>query len=193
MPPRQSYRGPAWCRCLCHGPVLLHTASGNRPVRGNKLWQANGDRFRLGQHRKIPLSLQASFFYTNTQTARVEIVLDFPWDHLKHEWIGSDLHATIGVLGVAYKRDRTVSTRFSDFACCGSGIRWFDMWVGRSLHDPGYLPSHYETQIDLPAGAEYGLRVLLSDGSKFGRAVAPLRTSSRSCCPMILRRLVNAS
>jgi hypothetical protein len=52
---------------------------------------------------KIPLSLQASFFYTSTQTARVEIALDFPYGYLKHEWTGPDMHATIGILGMAYK------------------------------------------------------------------------------------------
>ena len=35
------------------------------------------------------------------------------------------------------------------------------------------IPTRYETQIDLPPG-EYTLKLVLSDGSKFGRAEAPL-------------------
>jgi hypothetical protein len=80
------------------------------------------------------------------------------------------LQASIGVLGVAYKKDHTIATRFSDFACCASGTRW----TANPLTAAGNLPSHYETQIDLPAGAEYDLRVVLSDGVNFGRVAIPL-------------------
>jgi hypothetical protein len=34
------------------------------------------------------------------------------------------------------------------------------------------LPSHFEAQIDLPTGAEYELRLVLSDGKKFGRVAS---------------------
>jgi len=140
---------------------------------------------------KIPLSLEAGFFYTGAQKARVEIVLEFPWDHLNHDWIGPDLHATIGVLGVVYQKDRTVAARFTDLACCLSERPTFIRSAGNPLvlypHGdvPNYehfdsedLPSRYETQIDLPAGGEYELRVVLSDGAKFGRAVTPLSIDS---------------
>ncbi len=39
--------------------------------------------------------------------------------------------------------------------------------------DPFWLPSNYETQVDLPAG-NYTLEVALNDGWKFGRAEMPL-------------------
>jgi hypothetical protein len=73
-------------------------------------------------------------------------------------------------LGAVYKKDRTIAARFSDFACCASGTRW----MVNPQTEAGILPSHYETQIDLPAGAEYELRVVLSDGESFGRVVIPL-------------------
>ena len=119
---------------------------------------------------RIPLSVQAGFFYANSQTARVDIALGFPWGELKHGFFRGDLQASIGVLGVAYNRDHTIATRFSDFGCCASGTRW----MANPLDEDGNLPSHYETQIDLPAGAEYELRVVLSDGESFGRVVVPV-------------------
>jgi hypothetical protein len=118
----------------------------------------------------IPLSVRAGVFYTNTQMALVDIVLGFPWDQLRHGFYRRDLQASIGVVGVAYRKDRTIAGRFSDFACCASGTRW----MASPLNAAANLPSHYETQIDLPAGAEYELRVVLSDGENFGRVVIPI-------------------
>jgi hypothetical protein len=43
---------------------------------------------------------------------------------------------------------------------------------------PVILPSRYETQINLAAGEEYDLQVVLSDGKKFGRAVTRLNIES---------------
>jgi hypothetical protein len=126
----------------------------------------------LDSHKRswIPLSVQASFFYTSNQMARVDIVLGFPWSQLNYGFYRGALQASIGVLGAAYNKDRTIATRFSDFACCASGTRW----EASPRNAAGNLPSHYETQIDLPAGAEYELRVVLSDGTNFSRAEIPL-------------------
>jgi len=152
---------------------------------------------------KISLSLQAGFFLADDGKARAEIALEFPWEALHRQW-GSDwiLHASIGVLGVLYKTDGSLATRFSDFACCsgassvyaqGYGGRFIDPnsftnpndpnsptnWGNQlalkllSLHDIENIPTHYETQVELPPGA-YRFRVVLSDGEKFGRAEAPL-------------------
>jgi hypothetical protein len=140
------------------------------PLRGTKFGlQMERD---LDSHKKawIPLSAQAGFFYTNSQMARVDIALGFPWGELKHGFSRGDLQANIGVLGVAYNKDHTIATRFSDFGCCASGTRW----IASRIAEAGNLPSHYETQIDLPAGAEYELQVVLSDGESFGRVVIPL-------------------
>ncbi len=142
----------------------------------------------LDSHKRawIPLSVRAGFFYTNSQTARVDIVLGFPWSLLKHGFFRTDLQANIGVLGVAYKKDHTVATRFSDFACCASGTRWMANLVTAA----GNLPSHYEAQIDLPAGAEYELRVVLSDGESFGRVVIPIAIGSYNVEQMAISSVV---
>ncbi len=140
------------------------------PLHGTKFGLQMERDLDSHKRSRIPLSVQAGIFYTTSQMARVDIVLGFPWDRLQHGFMGTDLQASIGVLGVAYKQDRTIATRFSDFACCASGTRW----MANPLAEAGNLPSRYETQIDLPAGADYELRVVLSDGESFGRVVIPL-------------------
>jgi len=140
------------------------------PLRGTKFGLQMERDLDSRKREWIPLSAHAGFVYTNSQTARVDIVLGFPWDKLNHGFFRGDLQASIGVLGVAYNEDRTIASRFSDFACCASGTRW----TASPVNEAGNLPSHYETQIDLPAGAEYELRVVLSNGETFGRVVIPL-------------------
>jgi len=164
--------------------------------------QMEGD-LGSGEDAKIPLSLQAGFFCTDVGKARAEIALQFPWDALQRQW-GTDwtLHASIGVLGMVYKMDGSVATRFSDFACCSGTSSVYARGLGGVFVDPndpygphglygpngrGYqlelrylslrdienIPTRYETQIELPPGA-YDFRAVLSDGEKFGRAEAPL-------------------
>jgi hypothetical protein len=132
---------------------------------------------------KIPLSLQANVFYTGAQKAQVDVVLEFPPDHLKHEWIRLDFRAMIGVVGVIHRRNESLVARFSDIGCCVPG----DLSQVVVAYDPDaysypseydnrdelvriILPSRYETQIEVPAGEEYDLQVVLSDGKTFGRA-----------------------
>lgn len=160
------------------------------PLDGTRFGKQMETDLDSDKRGKIPLSLQASFFYTDAQKARVDIVLGFPWDRLKREWIYSDLHAMIGVLGRLYGRHGSLAARFSDFGCCSSESQashmifanpdlysYPDPYDFRSRLDPVFLPSRYETQIDLPAG-QYDLQVVLSDGKKFGRALTRLSIDS---------------
>jgi hypothetical protein len=155
------------------------------PLNGTKFGQQLQANLDLDRRAKIPLSVQVSFFYTEAQRARVEIDLAFPWDKLTHKWVGGELHATIGALGIVEKKDRSVTTRFSDLACCISGSQLFatfsyDPDLSANLQqqlqhiESAYLPSTYNRQIDLPTGEEFKLRVVLSDGRNFGRAEVPL-------------------
>jgi len=154
-----------------------------------------------GEDSKIPLTLQAGFFYTDAGKARAEIALQFPWDALHRQW-GSDwtLHASIGVLGMVYKTDGSLETRFSDFACCSGASSVYAQGYGGIFVDPNkaydpndwyirlalkqlsqydvvHMPTYYETEIELPPGG-YNFRAVLSDGEKFGRAEAPLLIDS---------------
>jgi len=147
------------------------TNSATDPLQGTKFGMHMETDLNLGKKAIIPLSAQANFFYTNVQSARIDVVLQFPWNDLRRQFTLTDLRASVGVLGMVYTKDGTLAARFTDFGCCASGTRWF----ANPLVEAGNLPSRYETQIDLPAGAEYDLRVVLSDGENFGRAEIPLK------------------
>jgi hypothetical protein len=149
------------------------------PLNGTKFAHQMESDGASGQSGKIPLFLQTSFFYTDDDTARVDIALEFPWDSLEREWNNESvghlysLHAKIGVLGVVYGKDGVIVARFSGFACCSPD---FPVFVPGHLPgeappglDPLVIPTSYETQIKLPPG-RYNLRLVLSDGSKFGLA-----------------------
>jgi hypothetical protein len=130
------------------------------PLNGTTFGKQLEGYLTSGQTGKIGLSLQTGFFYTDTGAARVDIVL---------EWNKSSLSPTIGVLGMVYGKDGNLAGRFSDGGCC------------RSFHPSpqavALVPTGYETQMDLPSG-EYTAKVVLSDGSKFGRAEASLSVDS---------------
>jgi len=180
-------------------------------TRGKEL-----ERLLVSEKRgRIPMSLQTATFYTGTDTARVDICLQFPWNDLHRSWDLSQwaIYARIGIMGVVRKQDGTVAARFSDllypsywptFVQGGEEFKSWDMGAtpGAMRHDldalrllsgtaseiaPDYaaikallsrsdvawLPTRYETQMDIPPG-DYNLEVVLSDEEKFGRAEAPL-------------------
>jgi len=166
--------------------ILIGTEFGKQMEHELAL-QATGD---------IPVRLQTGFSHRDNGKALVQISLEFPWDALKYRW---DKHwfmqGTIGTLGAVYKADGSMLVRFSDFVCCSAYNTDFLQGTGGAdreafLHelptDIGSLVSArlsaeasralatgYETQIELVPG-EYDLRIVLSDGEKFGRAEAQL-------------------
>ncbi len=156
--------------------------SPNDPLNGTKFGQQMEGDAASRRAGKINLSLQTGSFYTDTDALRVNIALEFPWKTLKHEWrdVGTvhSAYATIGILGMVYRKDGTLAARFSGLGCCSPDLPLF-LWGGLSLgyaysdFDPAYIPTAYEAQIQLPPG-EYNLQVLLSDGAKFGRVRVPL-------------------
>jgi len=93
------------------------------------------------------------------------------------------LYAKNGILGMVYRKDGTLATRFSDFGCRSPNLPAF--YIGGSLspyrphpeRDHPMIPNRYETQIDLPPG-ECRLLLVLSHGSKFGRGQTPLTVES---------------
>jgi hypothetical protein len=132
---------------------------------------------------KIDLKLQAVALYGDSGTARVNIQLQFPWKSLQHEFKDGVLNANIGAVGVIYDKDGGVAARFSDFACCDYGKIGkppSSQQASENLTDrtASMIPNGYETQIDLPPG-EYEVRVVVSDGEKFGRQQVPLSVRPR--------------
>jgi hypothetical protein len=163
-----------WARSeYCNTP---HPASD--PLNGTEFGKQMDDDLTSAQESKIDLKLQAVALSGNTDDARVNIHLAFPSTSLKHEFKNGTLYATIGASGVVYNKDGSVAARFSDFACCDYGNSSKpSSGVQREENLPdqeaAMIPNAYETQMNLPPG-EYDIRVVLSDGEKFGRKQIPL-------------------
>src|SRR5215467_7752596 len=153
------------------------------PLSGTKL----GEQLERGvisdTSAKIPIFMQAGFFQSGLGTSRVEIAMEVPWNSLRREWSESlhsaTLHATVGIMGMAYRKTGELAARFSDLGCCSSDepeevrTRWEEPDTARPDKEVVEIPNRYETQMDLAPG-DYRLVVALGDGSKFGRLEVPL-------------------
>jgi hypothetical protein len=162
-----------WSRSeYCNAP---HPSSD--PLNGTEFGKKMEGELISPEPGKIDLNLQAVSLYGEAGEARVNIQLEFPWRSLRHEFKNGTLYASIGATGAIYNKDGSVAVRFSDFACCdygSSGQPSSDAVPENSAtRNASMIPDGYETQIDLAPG-EYDLRVVVSDGEKFGRKQIPL-------------------
>jgi hypothetical protein len=111
-------------------------------------------------------ALQAPYFYTAPETARVNLAMEIPADTFQFNKEKGKYHANLNVLGIAYKPDGTIGARFSDTVNMDLEK---DEWK-----EFNKLPYHYENQFDAAAGA-YKLTVVLSAGGEaFGKFESPL-------------------
>lgn len=111
-------------------------------------------------------ALQAPFFYTSPNEARVSLVMEVPPSAVDFSKVKGKYHADINFLGIAYKPDGSVAARFSDEST-------FDLekddWKKFTES-----PMRYENQFEIAPG-EYKLSVVLSGGNqKFAKYEAPL-------------------
>ncbi|HLV95329.1 MAG TPA: hypothetical protein VKS44_09075 [Candidatus Acidoferrales bacterium] len=145
---------------------------------------------------KIPLFVQAGFFYTDAKTPRAYIAVEYPTDDIPYSAGPKLLAAKLGFLTEVFRQDGTLAARSSDLdeeyflnpedenrilghpdataPRIPTDVR--SISPDYSLADAmrrTFMANRHETQMDLPAGT-YDLRVVLSDGEKFGRAEVPL-------------------
>ncbi len=152
------------------------------PLKGTEFGKQLESDLRSAKESQIDLKLQAVTFYNDAGMARLNIELEFPGQTLKHVFRNGTLYASIGALIMVYNKDGTLAARSSEFACCdyGNGIktpRNLQTFGDRSGPFVSIIPNRYETQIELPPG-EYEVRVILSDGEKYGRTQMPLTVES---------------
>jgi hypothetical protein len=144
---------------------VKHDASD--PLKGTKLGTQLENEIASAKDDRVDVSLLAIPLFTNSNASRVHISVDWSWGSRQPQ------STTIGVLGLIFKKDGTPVTRFSDLA--GSADARDSEWA--KLPSSGtYLGSkwtHYEIQLNLPAGT-YNLQVVLGDGTRFGHAEIPL-------------------
>jgi VWFA-related protein len=110
--------------------------------------------------------LQAPYFYTAPETARVNLAMEIPADTFQFNKEKGKYHANLNVLGIAYRADGTIGARFSDTVNMDLEK---DEWK-----EFAKSPYRYENQFDATPGT-YKLAVVLSaGGDAFGKFEWPL-------------------
>jgi VWFA-related protein len=111
-------------------------------------------------------SLEAPYFYTAPNVARVNLSLEIPGDTVIFNKDKGKYHANVNVLGIAYKPDGTVGARFSDKLDLDMEK---DEWKEFTKQ-----PYRYQNEFDAAAG-NYKLAVVLSSGGEgFAKMETPL-------------------
>ncbi len=115
----------------------------------------------------VTAAMQAPFFYTAPNVARVNLAVDIPSSALKFEKVKGKQHTSINVLGIAYKPDNSIAARFSDTVS-------LDFDGKKEVEDFQKQPFHYQNQFEVASG-QYNLRVVFSSGNEsFGKIESPL-------------------
>ncbi|HYM79704.1 MAG TPA: hypothetical protein VE377_27265 [Candidatus Dormibacteraeota bacterium] len=128
-----------------------------------------------GNTGKLVLTLGANFAYTASNTARADIILEFPVG-MKFANKNDEPDYGIQVLGLLYRKNGSLAARFSDRRECFPVT-----WLGQEELDlaletawcKATSPYRYEVQLDVPPG-EYQMRAVVSDGKNFGVSEVPL-------------------
>jgi hypothetical protein len=115
----------------------------------------------------VTATLQAPYLYSGPNTARVNVVLEFPATDVTFKKEKGKLFAELHVLGVASRGDGVVAARFSDT------IK-LELPDKKALPDFQSKPYHYEKQFEVAPG-EYHLKVAFAtDDKHFGKLETPL-------------------
>jgi len=112
-------------------------------------------------------TMQAPYFYTAPNVARVNLVMQIPGDSIVFSKDKGKYHAVVNVLGIAYKPDGSTGARFNDALN-------LDMEKDE-LKEFTKAPYRYQNQFDAAPGS-YKLTVVLSSGGDaFGKFETPLQ------------------
>jgi len=132
-----------------------------KPIEKQLESQASG-----AQTGAIGAAIQTPYFYTSANTARVNLAMDIPASSFKFEKVKGKQHATLNILGMAYKADNSVAARFSDAVDV-------DLEGKKEVEEFSKQPFHYENQFDVASG-QYNLKVVFNSG---GEAFGKIETS----------------
>ena len=136
-------------------------------LAGNSAREGPGEPGERRKAGNVTATMQAPFFYTSNDTARVDLVIDIPTNALKFEKVKGKQHSSVNVLGIAYKPDASIAARFSDTVD-------LDFEDKKELQEFQSHPFHYENQFEVASG-QYNLKVVFSSGSEsFGKLQTPL-------------------
>ncbi|MGD0955835.1 MAG: VWA domain-containing protein [Candidatus Acidiferrales bacterium] len=111
-------------------------------------------------------SLEAPFFYTSPNEARVNVTMEIPSASVQFSKDKGKYHSDVKVLGIAYRPDGSIGARFSDVLTLDFEK---DQWK-QFLK----TPMRYDNQFPVAPG-KYRLAVVLSAGGQdFGKYETPL-------------------
>jgi hypothetical protein len=111
-------------------------------------------------------AIQAPYFYTAANEAQVHVAMEIPSSDVHFDKVKGKYHADVNVLGIAYKPDGSVASRFSDELT-------FDLEKSE-MEAFQKTPMHYENQFAIVPGT-YRLSVAVGGGAdKFGTYQTPL-------------------
>ncbi len=151
------------------------------PLNGASLGKQLETDLQSRKRGKLRLSLAAIPLFTKSGATRVRIVLNYPSKFYTDDCTARPIF--VGLLGIIYTKGGNSVQRFSDLTSHSTGTLYpalpvLDFLVtGLSGPCQFATPYRYETQTALPPG-EYKLRVVLSDGKKFGRVEVPLTVNN---------------
>jgi len=133
-----------------------------KPIERQLENQAGGS-----QPGNVAASMQAPYFYTAANVARVDLAINIPAGAIKFEKQKGKQHAEVNVLALAYKPDGSEVARFSDSVA-------FDFDNKEQVEQFAKQPYHYENQFEIAPG-RYDLKVAFNSGqTSFGKLQMPL-------------------
>jgi VWFA-related protein len=129
------------------------------------------NRVASAQAGNVAATIQAPYFFTQPNVARVNVAMEISPADVKIEKEKDKLRGVINVLGIAYKADGSVGARFSDSVKLDfEGKAQADAFKGSTYH--------YENQFDVASG-KYTLKVAFSSGGdSFGKVEIPLNVEA---------------
>jgi VWFA-related protein len=180
-----SYTPPDSPEGACHtlrvkvdrGGTIVRARSGYCKQRAQDLLAGNPIEKQMETHASSEMAgnvtgtMQAPFFYTSPNTARVNLAVGIPSNSLKFEKVKGKQHSSVNVLGIAYKPDGSIAARFSDTVD-------LDFDGKKELEEFQKQPFHYENQFEIASG-QYNLKVVFNSGNEtFGKLQVPLVVDS---------------
>lgn len=145
------------------------------PLAGTGLEESMQKAARSDRTGKIPLSLQANIFYAG-RMPRVDITAEFPPSAIRFRAVPNGSRFQLALLTLAYRKDGTLAARSSDIDGNGGELDMKSYGGTQRFYSAmrAMIPDRHETQINLPPG-NYDVRVVLADGTNFGRADVPVQ------------------
>ena len=137
------------------------------PLDGKPIEKQLELRAAGSQAGSIHCALEAPYFYTAPNVARVNLAMEIPPESLNFSKEKGKYHANVNILGIAYKPDGSIGARFNDTVNLDLEK---DEWKEFTKS-----PYKYQNQFDAAPGTFKLVVVLSGGGDTFGKFESPLQ------------------